>query len=138
MRRKQVNNMRRKEGINTMRLIMTGTKLHTDVNWLCYPVNFCMSLKSSEVKNFYKSVSRHLFHIIGKIDLSISLNFRLYFQCKLSVLRHENAQYSIDLYWIYSVWGKKQMMQNLTFLKGEVWTQIRKDIFLVALKLVCH
>lgn len=32
MRRKQVNNMRRKEGINTMRLIMTGTKLHTDVN----------------------------------------------------------------------------------------------------------
>lgn len=34
--------------------------------------------------------------------------------------------------------GKKQMMQNLTFLKGEIWTQIRKDIFLAALKLGCH
>lgn len=33
---------------------------------------------------------------------------------------------------------KKQMMQNLIFLKGEIWTQIRKDIFLAALKLGCH
>lgn len=92
------NSMRSQQvdyGINT-RLIMTRTEL--DENWLCYPVNFYMSLKSSKVKYTSIRVSRHLFHIIGKIDLSISLNFRLYFQCKLCVLRHENAQYSIDWY----------------------------------------